>query len=69
MTVQELIEELQAFPSHLLVVRSGYEGGVEGVSGASITKLLLNQNTAWYYGPHETTNKDGPDVVKAVYIG
>lgn len=57
MTVSELIELLKTLPPDALVVTRGYEGGYCDVVGADKLSLVLNYNTAWYYGPHETLDK------------
>jgi hypothetical protein len=58
MTVNELIEWLQAYPSNLRVVVSGYEGGFNDISKAELIELNLNVNDEWYYGPHERPDDD-----------
>lgn len=53
MTVQELIDKLSTMPRDLIVIRSGYEGGVAESTDISIHKIKLHVNPEWYYGPHE----------------
>jgi hypothetical protein len=53
MTVQELIDKLSTMPGDLIVIRSGYEGGVSEVTEISSKKIKLHVNPEWYYGPHE----------------
>ena len=65
-TVKELIEKLQEFPPETRVIVSGYEGGVDDITGVELTFIDLNVNTAWYYGKHETS--DDKNDVPAVYI-
>ena len=62
MNVKELIEELSTLHTEALVVKSGYEGGLDNIQGARYIKVKLNVNTVWYYGPHEE-DKDGIEVV------
>lgn len=57
MTVQELIEKLQAIEDKSqIIVISGYEGGVNEVSYLTQCMLDLNVNTAWYYGKYELSS-------------
>lgn len=53
MTKKELIEMLSPYPDDILVCVNGYEGGYNEVSNLEETKLVLNVNTAWFYGKHE----------------
>ena len=53
MTVQELIDKLSTMPGDMIVIRSGYEGGVSEVTEISSKKIKLHVNPEWYYGPHE----------------
>lgn len=76
MTVQQLIEELQKFDPKLPIISRGYEGGMLDIDSVTPTRIALNVNTAWYYGPHELVDdylvEDNPDqytVVDAVFIG
>lgn len=66
MTVQELIEELQAMPSHMRVVCPGYEGGYADVLHPRMIAIKLNVNDEWYYGPHEEA--DGGHGIPAILI-
>ena len=74
MKVKELIEALQTYDQDLMVIRSGYEGGVEEVSNVELEVIALNVNEAWYYGSHETiadledNEYPGHERIKAVYI-
>lgn len=53
MTSHELAHQLLAGPDLLVTVR-GYEGGVDEITLVKEAKpLLLNINSAWYYGKHE----------------
>lgn len=69
MLVKELIEQLQALPQDALLVTSGYEGGLNEISGASSIQIILNVNKAWYYGPHEEAPSGEIGDLGAVYIG
>jgi hypothetical protein len=72
MNVKELIEKLQTLDPELMVVRDGYEGGVDEVSYADVETIALNVNEKWYYGKHETLcdydEYEGKERVKAVRI-
>ena len=74
MKVKELIEALSQLDPELMVVRSGYEGGVNEIKKIKIYDIELNVNTEWYYGKHEVllegdkpTNKDST-IVKGVRL-
>ena len=72
MKVKELIAVLQAYNPDLIVIKSGYEGGVDEVTHHSEETIALNVNGEWYYGPHEVVNEEdqyeGHERVQAVYI-
>jgi hypothetical protein len=53
MTVKELIEKLQTLNQDKMIVINGYEGGCDFPTNIAPTKILMNQNTQWYYGKHE----------------
>jgi hypothetical protein len=65
MNVKQLIETLEKLDPNTMVIRSGYEGGVEEVTHVEVTTIKLNVNTEWWYGSHEET-KEGD--TQAVYI-
>ena len=74
MKVKELIEELSQLDPELMVVRSGYEGGVDEVTDYGLCDIELNVNDEWYYGKHEMLaegdkprNKDST-IVKGVRL-
>lgn len=76
MTVKELIDQLKMFDPKLQIISRGYEGGMLDIGSVVPTRIALNVNTAWYYGPHELVDnysvKDSLDqytVVDAVFIG
>lgn len=58
MTIAELIVALQAYPSDMLVMTRGYEGGYCDAKPEGVKNLVLNMNTAWGYGPHDTKSDD-----------
>lgn len=72
MKVKDLIAQLQTYDPDLMVVVSGYEGGVEEAGYTSEHTIALNVNEDWYYGSHEMINKDdqheGKERVQAVYV-
>ena len=53
MNVKELIEKLQEFDPELMVVRSGYEGGMTEVKYVEEVLLATYVHTEWYYGQHD----------------
>lgn len=53
MNVKQLKEQLDEYDDDMRVVRGGYEGGYCDLDDLEVIGLKLNQNTAWYYGPHE----------------
>lgn len=67
MNVRELIEVLQALPQDALVVVSGYEGGVEEVTSASVCMAIPNAHEEWYYGSMELDSDEG--TVQVVFVG
>ena len=64
MKVKELIEKLSQLDPELMVVRSGYEGGVDEVSDYGLCNIWLNANDEWYYGKHETLYDNELEKVK-----
>lgn len=58
MNVGQLKELLDGYSDETMVVISGYEGGFKDVDYAEEIKLFLNQNTVWFYGPHDQTDDD-----------
>ena len=72
MKVKDLIAQLQTYDPDLMVVVSGYEGGVEEAGHTSEHTIALNVNESWYYGPHEMIDKydqhEGHERVQAVYV-
>ena len=74
MKVKELIELLSQLDPELMVVRSGYEGGVNEIKKYKLCDIELNVNDEWYYGKHEVlSNKDKPrnkdsTIVKGVQL-
>lgn len=72
MKVKDLIAVLQAYDPDLMVVRSGYEGGLEEISHHSEETIALNVNAEWYYGTHELVDEEaeyeGHKRIQAVYL-
>jgi len=69
MKVKELIEKLQSFDPELMVIVSGYEGGVDEVKYAANVKIKLDVHTEWYYGKHEVADRnDDPFDCEAIHI-
>lgn len=55
MKVKELIDQLQSLDPELDVLVYGYEGGYESITSVSEPQdFVLDWNTEWYYGPHES---------------
>lgn len=65
MNVKQLIETLEKLDPDTMVIRSGYEGGVEEITHVEVTSIFLNVNKEWYYGSHEVS-KEG--TTQAVFI-
>jgi hypothetical protein len=76
MKVKDLIAVLQTYDPDLMVVRSGYAGGVDEITGHDKETIALNVNAEWYYGPHEVVadeDQDEPEYeghkrIQAVYL-
>jgi hypothetical protein len=75
MKVKELIAVLQTYDPDLIVIKSGYEGGVNEIMQHSEETIALNVNGEWYYGPHEVVSEDqdkpeyeGHKRIQAVYL-
>ena len=69
MNVKQLIEKLSAYDPEMMVIVSGYEGGVNEVEYAADVKIKLNVYTEWYYGKHEVTDRDDDQFdCEAIYI-
>ena len=79
MTIQELIEALQAYDPTMRVMVDGYEGGYNDVqiSNFYTNEIALNIGShkgVWYYGPHETASDVQDDdshagIVTALILG
>jgi len=63
MKVKQLIELLQKEDPNLMVVISGYEGGVDELEMINNISIKLNQNQKWYYGKHEEVENGKGDVM------
>lgn len=59
MKVKDLIEALLELDPEKMVVVSGYEGGFKEILDIEKISLELNRYDEWYYGPHESVDKDG----------
>ena len=69
MNVKQLIEKLQGYDPELMVIVSGYEGGVNQAEHAGQVKIKLNTYTEWYYGKHEVIYAHtDPFDCEAIYI-
>ncbi len=76
MKVKDLIAVLQTYDPDLMVVRAGYEGGVDEIMGHDKETIALNVNAEWYYGPHEVVadedqnepEYEGHERTQAVYL-
>jgi hypothetical protein len=72
MKVKELIEKLQQFDPEMETMLHGYEGGVENISLLEMQRVALDVQKEWYYGPHQTVNKDdeypGHEIITALII-
>jgi len=70
MTVNELIQQLQNYPSDMRVLTIGYEGGYNDTA-LQTEEIVFNfsKNDAWYYGPHESAKyTDGDAGTKCLII-
>jgi len=61
MTVEELIMQLQKFPSKNRVVVRGYESGYNDIQLVREIGLLIDHSDLWYYGAHEEA-KEGQKI-------
>ena len=69
MTVGQLIEALQDYEPSLMVIVSGYEGGVDEAKYAGQVRVKLNAHNEWYYGNHEVADYDDlPFDCEAIFI-
>ena len=73
MKVKDLIEQLSDLDPELMVVVSGYEGGVEEVGTVAVETIILNAHKEWYYGSHEVQGswraEEYPDHPRAQAVG
>lgn len=58
MKIKELIEKLKEFDQELMVVISGYEGGVNEVDSTEEIDIVLNVHDVSYYGNHQEVDSD-----------
>jgi hypothetical protein len=72
MKVKELIAVLQTYNPDLMVLCSGYEGGVNEINQHSEETIALKVNAEWYYGTHELVDDEdehkGHERTQAVYL-
>ena len=69
MNVGRLIEKLQSYNPELMVIVSGYEGGVDEVKYTANVKIKLDVHAEWYYGKHEVADRnDDPFDCEAIHI-
>jgi len=68
MNVKELIEALSQYPENTMVVVAGYAGGYDESENIDEISLILNVNTAWYYGKYKKAYEDTKSPVKAILI-
>ena len=54
MTVNELIQQLQAYPGDMRVLTLGYEGGCDDIDVKTDDVVFnVNSEDTWYMGKHE----------------
>ena len=58
MTVKELIEQLSKLNPETRVFVRGYEAGYDDINCIEETQMILNVNSVWYYGKHETLENE-----------
>ena len=58
MTVKELIEQLQTQDQDSRVFVRGYEAGYDDVNSVKTAQIVLNVNSVWYYGKHNTLEQE-----------
>lgn len=69
MKVKELIEILQKVDPEILVLTPGYEADFDDIKVDTTTSHFeLNQQTEWYYGPHNKVKEPSSDTVPAIVI-
>lgn len=71
MTAKELIELLKTYDPETPVMVNGYEGGYSDIMDVKPDDVILDYNTEWYYGSHESSAivRSGiTDSVKAIII-
>ncbi len=71
MTVNELIQQLQTYPSDMRVLTLGYEGGFHDINLRTDDIVFdTNDQDKWYYGPHECVRfTDEDNGTKCLIIG
>lgn len=73
MTAKELIEKLSELDPDTRIFTHGYEGGYCDAEPGSIQTFVLNENSSWCYGPHNTIEDnekapEGKQVVKGMCL-
>ena len=58
MTVKELIEQLQTLNQDSRVFVRGYEAGYDDINVVKASRIVLNVNSVWYYGKHDTLERE-----------
>jgi len=58
MIVKELIEQLQALDPESRVFVRGYEAGYDDINKIKVTQMVLDVNSIWYYGKHDTLDRE-----------
>ena len=58
MTVKELIEQLQTLDPESRVFVRGYEAGYDDINMVKVTQMVLDVNSIWYYGKHDTLDRE-----------
>ncbi len=58
MTVKELINKLQSYPTDARVVVAGYEDGCNDIDIIQQISIKLSANKEWYYGTHEESEEN-----------
>ena len=58
MTVKELIEQLQTLDPESREFVRGYEAGYDDINMVKVTQMVLDVNSIWYYGKHDTLDRE-----------
>ena len=68
MTVLELTNRLLHLDPDMMVVISGYEGGVTEIKDIKEISVHLNANLDWWKGEHEPIDYDSKFAAKAIQL-